>query len=133
MATASATPTNPPASAPNGISGFFSYLGGIAGQVVQGVATNRLNESTARSNARVQSILNANHTLNPATGPNDPNAAQNAANRSFLERFLPTSMLYNTSTDESGNVSRSPTVVYYAVIIIIAVGAFWLAKRFLRR
>src|SRR3954462_3007317 len=106
MATVSetATPTNPTAYAPNGIGGFFAYLGGLAGQVVQGVASNRLAESTARSNARVQSILNQNHALNPSTGANDPNAAQNAANRSFLERFLPSSMLYNTSVAEGGSV-----------------------------
>jgi hypothetical protein len=131
--TAETIPTNPPASAPNGVGGFFSFIGGLAGQIVQGVATNKLNESTARSTARIQETLNANHQLNPATGANDPNAAQNAANRSFLEKFLPASMLYNTTTDSEGNVSRAPTVVWYVVLAVIFLGSFWLAKRFLRR
>jgi len=131
---ANPTPTNPPASAPNGVGGFFGFLGSMAGQIVGSIATNKLNEEQARSTAKVQSILNDNHVLNKATGPNDPNAAQNAANRSFLEKFLPDSMLYNTTSDTSGAViSRTPTALYYVVIAVLLIGSLWVAKRFLRR
>lgn len=104
--------TNPPAMAQNGVMSFFSYLGSALGQGVTNLSANALAEMNAKSTARVQAMLNGNHAINPATGANDPNAAQTAANRTFLEKFLPSTMLYNT--DKSG--VRTPTGIYYALV-----------------
>lgn len=123
------TTTNPTASAPNGVAGFFSFLSGALGNAVGQIASNALAEQNARSQAKVQAILNANHAVNPATGPNDPAAAQNAANRTFLEKFLPSSMLYNT--DQSG--VKTPTMTYYGIIAGVGLLFVLIVVRLIRR
>jgi|SRR6478736_8414480 len=126
--------TNPPAQAPNGVAGFFSFLGGIVGTAASAVATDQLAIMDARNKAKVQQILNDGHAINGAIGANDPNAAQLAANKTFLERFLPDTMLYTTTTDPTGKVtSRTPTFVYYIVIGALLLGALLLARKFLKR
>lgn len=109
----SSTPTNPPAEAPNGISGFFSYLGQLAAPIVNATVAGAADKITAKTNASIQAMYNKNHLINPATGPNDTSAAQAAANRTFLEKFLPSSMLYDTDA-ETG--AQSPSGFYYLIM-----------------
>ena len=122
--------SNPPASAPNAIGSFFGFLGQLAQGASSALARNAVSELNARSNAKVQRILNQNHQANPATGPNDPVAAQTAANRTFLERWLPSSMLYQTDADGS---NKRPTVIYYAIMVGLLIALFVLIRRLFRK
>lgn len=122
--------TNPPAQAQNGLASFWSFLGGAVGDVTQTYLSGQLAKQNARDTAAVQSILNKNHELNPATGSNDPAAAQVAANRSFLEKFLPSSMLYqkDVATGQS-----TPSPFYYLIMAALAVAAVVLIIRLFRK
>lgn len=120
---------NPPAAAPNGVMSFFGFLGNALGQGVSNLAANSLAEMNAKSQAKVQAMLNANHQINPATGPNDPNAAQTAANRTFLEKFLPSTMLYKK--DASG--VQTPTPFYYAFMAGLVLLVVLVIVRLFRR
>lgn len=122
--------TNPVAAAPNGIAGFFSMVGGMLGQAGTAVAQNLMAEQNARSTAKVQKILNDNHKINPSTGANDPNAAQTAANRTFLEKFLPSEMLYKTDVTTG---ARTMTPVFYAVIAGLGLLVVLIIVKLLRR
>lgn len=117
--------TNPPATASNALSSFLGFLGGVAGTLASG----KLAEEQARSAAKVQAILNANHAVNPATGPNDPAAAQAAANRSFLEKYLPAEMLF--STDAAG--VRTPKLTYYVVLGSVLLVFLLVLRRIMRK
>lgn len=128
--TEDSTPTNPTSTSPQGLGSFFSYLGNLAATVGGTLAANKLNEATAASNARIQAMLNANHQVNPATGANDPTDAQRAANRSFLEKFLPSSMLYET---DPLTQNKTPSGFYYLIMAGLAALLVLFVIRMFRR
>jgi hypothetical protein len=105
--------SNPPVVAQNNLQSFFGFLSNIASPLIAGKLQNEANESAARSAARVQQVMNKYHQVDPSLGANDPKAAQAAANRTFLERFLPTSMLYQVDTVTG---SKTPSMTYYVVM-----------------
>jgi len=123
-----ATASSPAAAATGSIASFFGFLGDTVKAVAPVLVGNQLAIAQARTDAKVQALLNQNHAVNPATGPNDPNAALKAADKTFLEKFLPTSMLYNT--DSLGN--KTPAFGYYAIMGIILLIGVLFVKRILR-
>lgn len=129
MPTAAIT-TNPPAQASNGIGAFFGFLGQTLGTIGSAKLDDYLTIEKARTDAKVQQITNQNHALNPATGANDPAAAQRAANRTFLEKFLPPTLLYDK--DPVSGV-QSPSRWYYLVMAGLAVLAVLFIVRMFRR
>lgn len=120
---------NPTTTNPGGLNSFFSFLGQSLGAVASVRLQNYLDETTAASAAKQQALLNSYHAANPSTGPNNPAAAQAAANRTFLEKYLPPSLLY--STDSGGVKTFSPW--YYLIVLGLLVGLVLILRRAFRR
>lgn len=115
--------TNLTQPAPNGnlAQNIFGWLGNVATQLGGVVVDNQI----ALSNGKTQAKLNQYHAQDPSTGPNNPQAAQVYANKTLLDRYLPTSFIY--SKDASGNQVFG--IGYYISIGLLIAGFVWLLKK----
>lgn len=124
---------NPTTTTQGGLSSLFQFfgktLGTAAGAVGSNALSNFLAEQTAKSQAKTQEMLNRYHLANPSTGPNDPQDAQRAANRTFLERYLPSDLLYTT---DAGGV-RKFTVTYFVIVGVLLLGLFFVLRKIFRK
>lgn len=119
---------NPVAVNPGGLSSFFNFLGTVlnnAKPLTDAYLTGEVAKQNARTQADVQSIINRNHNLNPSTGANDPKAAAVAADKTFLDTYLPPQMLY--TTDAGGVRKLSP--VYYLVVLFLVLALVWFVRK----
>lgn len=76
----------------------------------------------AEANASAQAKLNALKTQNATLGSNQPAAAQQVANQTLAQQYLP-----NFASGAGGSVIK------WVVLAVVVVGAFWIIRRLLRK